>query len=68
MRNLKYIASEGCVQCICVHACMCVHVCVCVCVSIYATDEIKAVSVVLKATIDTTCIWVSCIIFMHVVH
>ena len=33
-----------------------------------ATDEIKAVSVVLKATIDTTCIWVSYIIIMHVVH
>ena len=33
-----------------------------------ATDEIKAVSVVLKATIDTTCIWVSYIIIMYVVH
>ena len=33
-----------------------------------ATDEIKAVSVVLSATIDTTCIWVSYIIIMHVVH
>ena len=33
-----------------------------------ATDEIKTVSVVLKATIDTTCIWVSYIIIMHVVH
>ena len=32
------------------------------------TDEIKAVSVVLRATIDTTCIWVSYIIIMHVVH
>ena len=33
-----------------------------------ATDEIKAVSVVLRATIDTTCVWVSYIIIMHVVH
>ena len=33
-----------------------------------ATDEIKAVSVVLSATIDTTCVWVSYIIIMHVVH
>ena len=32
------------------------------------TDEIMAVSVVLSATIDTTCIWVSYIIIMHVVH
>ena len=33
-----------------------------------ATDEIMAVSVVLKATIDTTCIWVSYLIIMHEVH
>ena len=30
-----------------------------------ATDEIMAVSV---ATIDTTCIWVSYLIIIHVVH